>query len=102
MPASMMAGSIMIFIFFDFAGSRNQTSRPLSSPPGHDGRILTLPLGAPVSDPASIENPPETRRIGDRCSAIAAKTGAVSRCARTRPRCQLEIADARFLELTKE
>jgi hypothetical protein len=38
--------------------------------------------GAPVSDPASIQNPPETRRIGDRRSAIAAKSGAVSRCAR--------------------
>src|ERR1039458_3220917 len=37
---------------------------------------------APVSDPASIEHPPETRRIGDRRSAIAAKSGAVSRCAR--------------------
>jgi hypothetical protein len=36
---------------------------------------------APLSDPASIENPPETRRIGDRRSVFAAKSGAVSRCA---------------------
>jgi hypothetical protein len=47
------------------------------------GAHLGTALGAPVSDPASVEHPPETRRIGDRRSAIAAKSGAVSRCART-------------------
>ena len=38
--------------------------------------------GAPVSDPASWENHPETRRIGDRRSTLPAASGAVSRCAR--------------------
>src|ERR1017187_6495221 len=45
------------------------------------GAYLDTAPGAPVSDPASIEHPPEMRRIGDRRSAIAAKSGAVSRCA---------------------
>ena len=37
--------------------------------------------GAPVSDPAGIEKRPQTRRIGDRRSAMPAESGAVSGCA---------------------
>jgi hypothetical protein len=40
--------------------------------------FVTAP-GAPVSDPARVENRPETRRIGDRRSAMTAESGAVSR-----------------------
>src|SRR2546429_5354232 len=39
------------------------------------GRILTLPPGAPVSDPAGIQKRPETRRIGDRRSAVPSRVG---------------------------
>src|SRR5207237_10913114 len=35
-----------------------------------EGRVLTLPPGAPVSDPAGIQKHPETRRIGDRRSEV--------------------------------
>ena len=45
------------------------------------GRILTLPPGAPVSDPASVEKLPRTRRIGVRRSTTPVDSGAVSRCA---------------------
>ena len=37
--------------------------------------LLTTAPGAPVSDPASIENSPETRRIGNRRSAFVATSG---------------------------
>ena len=43
---------------------------------------LDTATGAPVSDPAGIEKHPETRRIGDRRSAVPVESRAVSRCAR--------------------
>src|ERR1017187_617505 len=42
---------------------------PLFWPARFPGAQLGTAPGAPVSDPASIEHPPETRRIGDRRSA---------------------------------
>ena len=48
----------------------------------HRAYLDTAP-GAPVSDPAAIEEISETRRTGDRRSAMPVKSGAVSRCART-------------------
>ncbi len=37
--------------------------------------------GAPVSDPAGVDFHPQTRRIGDRRSAMAVELGTASRCA---------------------
>ena len=53
------------------------TIRPTSIRRAH----LDTATGAPVSDPAGIEKHPETRRIGDRRSAVPVESRAVSRCA---------------------
>src|SRR6184192_3834430 len=47
----------------------------------HRAPHLDTAPGAPVSDPAGIQKHTETRRIGDRRSAVPVESGAVSRCA---------------------
>src|SRR2546421_688522 len=53
------------------------------------GRILTLPPGAPVSDPAGIQKRPETRRIGDRRSAVPSRVGGSVKMRPLPGKCQL-------------
>src|SRR6058998_347914 len=43
------------------------------------GELLDAAPGAPVSDPAGLQMKPETRRIGDRRSAVPVESRAVSR-----------------------
>ena len=60
------------------AGGNRPALPDLKLRPRPNGRILTLPPGTPVSDPASLKNHLKTRRIGNRRSTSAAGSGAVS------------------------